>query len=379
MTTETARARLLETFLHLVRIDSPTTEEAACARYCADALRAAGCRVTFDDSAARTGSDTGNLVAELPGGTDAVLLLSAHMDVVEPCRGVEPVIQDGIVFSAGETVLGADDKAGLAAAIECVRRLAETDAPAPTVRCLFTVQEEVGLRGAKELADDAVKGDMCLVLDADGTPGGIVTAAPTHYTFKAAFIGKASHAGVAPESGISAIVMAADAISAIPVGRLDELTTANVGTIEGGSATNVITPRVDLTGECRSLDRARVEDVKAAMDAAMRQAADKHGGSVDIAWTLEYDGFRNAEDDPRLALVMDAVRDCGREPRTFSTGGGSDANVISALGVPTFALSCGMAGVHGVGEQIEIADLEALADICEAVARRLARQGEATR
>ncbi len=369
--------RLLETFLDLVRIDSPPSFEAATATYCARELEAAGCRVWFDDSAEKTGSDTGNLIAELPGTVPGVLALSAHLDVVEPCRGIEPVITDGVIHSAGHTILGADDRAGLAAAIETIRRFAENDRPHPALRAIFTVQEEIGLHGAKRLHDSDIACDLCLVLDAAGTPGGIVTGAPTQYTFIANFEGVASHAGVAPEKGISAIRMAAEATCAMQLGRLDTRTTANVGTIHGGRATNVITARCEITGECRSLDRDRVESVKAEMDAIMHSAAEKAGGSVDIVWRLEYEGFEVAEDGPEVTLVSAAMRDVGFEPKTYLTGGGSDANVLAALGIPTVALACGMIGVHGEDEQIAVADLYSLTRICEAVASRMAEEASA--
>jgi tripeptide aminopeptidase len=367
--------RVLETFLDLVRIDSPSREEADCAAYCARALEEAGCVVRFDGAAELTGSNTGNLIAELPGDGRGVLVLSAHLDTVEPCRGVEPVIFEGIVVSAGETILGADDKAGLAAAIECVRRLSEDSEPSPTVRCVFTVQEEVGLVGAKALAEADVKGDLCVVLDADGAPGGIVIAAPTHYTFEAVFEGRASHAGVAPEHGISAIAMAADAIGRMRIGRLDAETTANVGSIAGGGATNVIAAHTRTTGECRSLDRAKAEETRERMDAVMKAAASDAGGKVDVVWTLEYEGFRLSPDDGAVALARAAAADVGLDPKNLETGGGSDANVIAALGVPTVALSCGMQGVHGTSEQLAVEDLESLTRLCVAAARRLAREG----
>jgi len=268
-------------------------------------------------------------------------------------------------------VLGADDKAGLAAAIEAARRLVAGGETCPTLRCVFTVKEELGLVGAKALARDAVGGDLCLVLDADGTPGGIVVAAPTHYTFSATFFGRSSHAGVAPEKGVSALKMAADAVSAIDIGRLDDATTANIGTVEGGTATNVVAGRARVTGECRSLDRARVEEVRGRMHEHLLEAARRHGGSVDIEWNLEYEGFSCAEDDAAVSLVKAACEDAGIEPRTFTTGGGSDANVIAAYGTPTLALACGMSGVHATSEQIAVADLEALTRLVVAVARRL--------
>lgn len=369
-----ARERLLATFLDLVRIDSPSGEEAACAAYCERVLADAGCTVVSTGRPAVPGSDTSNLVAVLPGTVDGTLTLSAHLDCVEPCRGVEPVVQDGVVTSAGATVLGADDKAGVAAVIESVRQAMKIERR-PTIRCVLTVQEEVGLRGAKALTGEDVAGDLCLVLDADGSPGGIVVAAPTHYTFTAHFIGRAAHAGVAPEQGISAIGMAAAAISRLPIGRIDERTTANVGTVHGGSATNVIAQSVEVTGECRSLERAVVERVRAEMDEVMRRAAAEAGGEVDIEWTLEYEGFSVAPDDPALELVRQACEDVGIEARPFSSGGGSDANIIASLGVPTLALSCGMSGVHSTDEELAVDDLVALTEIVVAVIRRLGEAG----
>lgn len=366
-----ADERLLATFFDLARIYSPSTKEAACASYCADALQAAGCDIRFDDAGPITGSDTGNLIAELPGTAPGVLVLSAHLDCVEPCDGVEPVVCDGIIASAGTTILGADDKAGLAAAIECVRRLTEGDAPYPTIRCVFTVQEEVGLVGAKALDPTTAVGDLCLVLDAEGGVGSIVTGAPTHYTFTAEFTGKASHAGVRPEAGISAIRMAAVATERLPIGRIDEHTTANVGSVHGGTATNVIAAHCTLTGECRSLDRATVEALRESMDQTMRDCAAEAGGTVEIAWTLEYEGFRFSGDDAAVSVVARACENLGVVASYYETGGGSDANIFAAHGIPVVALACGMRGVHGVGEELAVADLEALAALCTGVATGL--------
>lgn len=362
--------RLLSSFLELVRIDSPSRLEADCAAYCASALEAAGCTVRFDDSARYTGSNVGNLIAELPGTLPRVLALSAHMDCVEPCRGVEPVLHDGIIVAAGETVLGADDKAGLAVAIEVIRRVAESGAPHPTIKALFTVQEEVGLNGAKALSAEDAACDLCLVLDGAGPAGGIVSGAPTHYTFTAEFVGRAAHAGVAPEAGVSAIALASKAISRMPLGRLDPHSTANVGSISGGTATNVVPGRCSVTGECRSLDRARVEAIRAEMDAIMRSAAREGGGSVDPIWSLEYEGFVVEDDDAHLALLIAACHDAGLEPLVQTTGGGSDANILAGKGVEVLALGCGMTDVHSTHESIAVSDMYAMARLLEAVIAR---------
>lgn len=365
-------SRNLDTFLDLVRIASPSRKERAVAEYALEALRAAGCSVRFDDSREKTGSDVGNLIARLRGTAPGrTVAFSAHMDCVDPCTGVVPVVgEDGVVRSAGDTVLGGDDKVGVAAIIEAVRRLSDDTSPHSDVLVVLTVSEEQGLIGAKALAAEDVDAEVCLVLDADGDVGGIVTAAPTHYTFSATFHGRASHAGVEPEKGISAIAMAAAAIEDMELGRLDARTTANIGVIEGGSATNVVAPSCKLTGECRSLDLERVENVRDAMDGAMRGAAARFGGEVEIAWTLEYRGFTVAEGAPILSLVEQACADIGVEARPFATGGGSDGNILAALGVPTVVLASGMSKVHSTTEELEILQLERLADLLVAVAQR---------
>ncbi|MDO8963324.1 MAG: M20/M25/M40 family metallo-hydrolase [Coriobacteriia bacterium] len=363
--------RLLETFFEAVRIDSPSGQEAAFGAWCAGRLEALGCSVRFDGSAEVTDSDCGNLIAELPGTAEGrTIVLCAHLDTVEPGRGIVPVMDGGVIRSAGQTILGADDKSGIAAILEALARVRESGRPHARVRVLFTTGEELGLQGAKALDPADCCGDLCLVLDADGSAGGIVTAAPTHYTFKATFQGRAAHAGVEPEKGVSAIAMAAEAIAAMPLGRLDPQTTANVGSIRGGRATNVVTAECVITGECRSIDAARAEEVRAGMDSAMREAASACGGSVNVRWTKEYDGFRFDEADPALRLVESAFEDVGIATRHFPTGGGSDGNVLTAKGLTTLVLSCGMTHVHGVDERIAVEDLEAIAAVIVAVLDR---------
>lgn len=370
-TVEEPDDRLLRTFLELIRIDSPTGEEAAVAEYCCDALKAAGLKVRCDSSKWQTGSNTGNVIAELsataPGRT---VVLCAHMDTVEPGRGIVPVVEDGVVRSAGDTVLGGDDKSGVAVILETLRRLSESKRKHACVRVILTVGEESGLRGAKQLEAKDASGDLCLVLDAAGAPGGIVTAAPTHWTFTAVFQGRAAHAGVEPEKGRSAIAMAAAAIGGMRLGRLDEETTANVGIIEGGIATNVVAAVCRLTGEVRSLDAGKALAARGEMEAAMRAAAKSLGGSVQLTWTKEYDGFKFDDADPLLAMVEDACRDANVKPRRFKTGGGSDGNVLTAKGLPALVLSSGMTNVHGTNETYNVVDLRAMVRLLDAVLAR---------
>jgi tripeptide aminopeptidase len=371
--TDTSTPRVLETFLEAVRIDSPSGEEARFAAWCAERLSAVGCEVRLDETGPGTGSDSGNLIAERPGtAPGTVVVLSAHLDTVEPGRDVEPLVVDGVVRSSGHTVLGGDDKAGVAAVLEALQRVHERGLAVPRVRVLLTTGEEMGLRGAKALDPAECTGDVCLCLDANGSVGGIVVASPTQYTFTATFEGVSAHAGVEPEKGISAIAMAADAVSHMPVGRIDHETTANVGEISGGGATNVIAASCVIRGECRSLDPMKVEEVRREMEGAMHAAASRAGGRVRTLWTKEYGGYRFSPDDARIALVEEACRDIGVEPRLFDTGGGSDGNVLTAKGLPTIVLSCGMTNVHGTGETLAVADLETLPDLIVALLVRAA-------
>ena len=362
--------RLLDLFCEIVRIESPSRREAAMAARCADELRGLGFSVRFDDSAAQTGADTGNLVAHLPGTAPGHVVLSAHMDTVQPCAGIEPVVEDGVVRSAGDTILSADDKAGVAAILEGVRSVVEEGAPRPDVTVLFTTCEELHLLGSGALAPDALPaGAPCYVLDADGAPGTVITGAPCHWTLEAVFAGRASHAGVVPEAGISAIQMAAAAIEAMPLGRLDEATTANIGVIAGGRETNVVPEACTLRGECRSLYPDRAEAQKAAMTAALEQAAARFGGSVDIDWTFSYGAVLYDEDDALVQTAARAARAAGLEPCFRHDGGGSDANVLAARGVRAVTLGVGMTAFHSPEEHISVDDLEGTARLVEALVR----------
>lgn len=278
--------RVLDSFLEMVAIESPSWHEAPMAAYCAEKLAEMGFAVTFDASAAETGSDTGNLIAHLPGTVPGRIGFSAHLDTVKPCAGIEAVIEQRhicdditcrmaeVVCSAGETILSADDKAGIAAIFEGLRSVLESGTPRPDITVLLTTCEEQSLLGAGALAEGALAWPENLpaatpeaerdgrfplfVLDADGAPGTIIMGAPYHWTLRARIEGRAAHAGVEPEEGVSAIQIAAAAVAAMPLGRIDECTTANVGRIEGGVAVNIVPAVVTLMGECRSLYEDRV-------------------------------------------------------------------------------------------------------------------------
>ncbi|MDY2624991.1 MAG: M20/M25/M40 family metallo-hydrolase [Coriobacteriales bacterium] len=368
--------RLLSTFLDLVRIGCPSLHEAPVAAYCRRELEAAGCTVVEDDTREQTGSDTGNLIATLPGTLPGKVFFDAHMDSVEPCTGVNPQIRDGVIWSDGTTVLGGDDKVGVASIIELMRSLAECDEPHPTVVGILTVGEEIGLLGSRAVSADLFEGgEPCFVLDDSEHPGTVTLAAPTHYVFTATFTGKAAHAGVCPEAGISAIQMAADAIAHMPLGRLDQRTCANVGTISGGTADNVVAAQAVITGECRSLEPLSVMGVKDRIQQACDQAAAARGGSVEVAWTKEYDGYDIPEDHPAVQVLRDAAASCGFAFNTLISLGGSDANVLGSKGCVPLVLGTGMTDFHTTTEHLAVGDLIGTCQLALAIVRRMGDRG----
>ena len=362
------KERLLATFLDLVQIDSVSYYEAAVAAYCKQALEQAGCAVWVDETQAATGSNTGNVIATLPGTRPGKLYLSAHLDTVVPGEGIRPVIIDGVVRPEGPTILGADDKAGVAAIIELVRSLAEADEPHPEIGVLFSVCEEIGLLGSLALDSRGFDGEPCLVLDGDGKPGVVAVGAPFHFKFTAAFTGKAAHAGIEPEKGISAIALAAEAVCNMELGRLDEHTTVNVGSISGGSADNIVPGICRLTGEFRVMEKDKAVQVQAQLESAMQGATTRLGGTVATTWVMNYAGYRVAEDDPLVVLVLEQAQELGLETETMLSGGGSDANIYTAEGLKALVLGTGMSGVHGLGEHLAVSDLEDLALLVISVA-----------
>ena len=347
-------ADLLRLFLDLVRISSPSGKEGPVAEEISARLRGMGLAVERDEA--------GNLLTRLDGEGEA-LLLTAHMDTVGPCDGVRPVVRDGVVYSDGTTILGADDKAGVAVILEVLRTLKEgTDSHRP-VEALFTVREEVGLEGAKAFDTSRLRARMGIGLDAGGEQGTLVVSAPAQNALQVSVHGRMAHAGANPELGINAIRVAAEAIAAMPLGRIDEETTANIGVIAGGTATNIVPDLVTIQGEARSRSEVKLQAQTDAMVRALEERAAAHGARVEIGVARQYDSYRFDEKDPVIALVTCAMRSVGVEPIMVPTGGGSDANVFNSAGIATVQVSCGMADVHTCNEHVAVADMVSTARI----------------
>ena len=365
------KERLLSTFLDYVQIDSESTHEGAMAARIAQDLKAIGCQVYVDNSGEQTGSETGNLYCTLPGTAEGEpILFAAHMDTVVPGVGVKPVIENGVIRSSGDTVLGGDDKSGIAAIVEALRTIVENNLPHPTIEALFTVCEEVGLRGSRNMDYSRITAKKAAVLDSSGDAGKIIVAAPGQYKLNAAVIGRRAHAGVAPEEGISAIQVLCEAVSNMKLLRIDEETTANIGTISAQYATNIVPERAELVGECRSRRDDKLEAQGRHMMDCLQAACDKFGATLEGGLTKAYSAYSYTEDDPFVQELMAACRKAGLEPTLAASGGGSDANNMSAHGLKALVLGTGMAKVHTVQEEITVKNLEDTAALVLAIAAK---------
>ncbi len=352
------RDRLVSTFLELVRIDSPSGQEEEIARHLTAELRSLGLTVERDT--------TGNIIARLAEEGQPILL-NAHMDTVQPGRGVKPVIEDGVIKSDGSTILGADDKSGVAVILEVLRVLVEQDLAHPPLEVALTVSEEKGLKGAKGLDLTRLRAQEGIVLDSGGEIGTIVISAPSQDKIRAVVHGKAAHAGVEPEKGINAILVAAEAITAMPLGRIDEETTANLGRIQGGTATNIVPDQAEIEGEARSRDERKLEAQVQAMTEALKKAANRHGATVEIDVQRSYSTFKLSEEDGIVRRAVAAARTLGLTPALVPSGGGSDANIFNAAGITTINISAGMEKVHTKEEQVAVADMVKCAEFLLAI------------
>lgn len=350
--------RLLDTFFNLVRIDSPSFQEADVAAHLKTLLEKLGLKVCTDDAGEHCEGNSGNVIAKLPGnGPGEPIALSAHMDCVPPCHGVEPVLEDGIVRSKGDTILGGDDKAGIAAIIEALRHVIETEISHPDITLVFSIAEESGIHGAKNLDLKKVGAKRFAVLDCSGSVGTIITRSPAKVDLTATFTGRASHAGFEPEKGISAITMAADAILNMKLQRIDEETTANIGIISGGSAINIIAETCTIHGESRSYHPAKLETQVTHMRQCCEDAAEKFGGDVLVEAQELYPALNVPDDSAMLQQAMAAITALGIEPKIESSGGGSDANILSSRDMDAVNLGIGMTAAHTTDEHIAVADL----------------------
>ncbi len=362
---EVERRRLNDLFAELCAIPSPFGREAAMAERGANDLRALGYEVEEDDAAAETGAECGNLLARIPGRSERSVMLCAHLDTVPHDGVVEPVLVDGGWQSAGETILGADNKATVSVLLALAHRAAVEGSPVG-VELLFTVGEENGLQGAKAFDVAKLRSDVGYVYDHASPIGEIIVASPTFYRLQARFRGQAAHAGVRPEDGRSAILAAAKAIAAMRLGRLDPETTANVGNIHGGAdGTNIVPERCTLLAEARSLNEDTADVVISDMVDRCYDAANDPLCECDVDVSVErlFRGYRHRPSAPSVMAAEAALRACGYTPKRVNTGGASDANAFVAGGLVCTNLANGTERNHEATERVSQASLQGMLDV----------------
>ncbi len=357
---------VLNYFFELVKIDSPSGDERKLADKLKKDLKDLGFKVEEDDSGQKAEGNAGNIIAYLKGNArKPPVLFAAHMDTVEKRGGILPVIdEEGKIFSEGPTVLTADDKAGICAIVQGIKWALKKGVEHGDIEIVFTVCEEIGLKGSKNLDTKKLKSKVGFVLDSSGKVGTIVTAAPAQNKLYFKIKGRAAHAGLEPEKGLSAIKVAGVAISNMNFGRIDEETTANIGIIRGGKATNIITDLVEMEGEARSRNELKLKRQTEHMIQAVKDAADSFGAEVECEVEASYPAFDFDECALIVRYVMNAVEKIGLKPILSPSGGGSDANILNGKGIPCVNLGTGFFNPHSPEEYITI---ESLINLCKLV------------
>jgi tripeptide aminopeptidase len=357
-----AAGGVVELFCDLAAIASPSRDERAVADRVLEVLRGLGLQPVEDDAGGRIGSNIGNIYCHLPptdGGGGTPIFLNAHLDTVPPDGPVEPEIRNGVIVNRRDTILGADNKAAVAVMIAALARL-QSGVPHAGVELVLTPMEEVGLQGAKAFDASALAARFGYCYDHAAPIGNVVLAAPTQKSLELRFLGRAAHSGIAPEEGRSAIAAAARAVADMPLGRIDDATTANVGLIRGGVAGNIVPPECRVWAEARSRDPVRLrEQVQAMLDSAT-YAANLAECELETRIVSEYEGYRLARSHEAVQLVAQALDGRGYPVTYIESGGGADANVFNAAGVTCVNVCNGMAEIHTASEHIAVADVEGM-------------------
>lgn len=387
--------RIVDRFLELVQIDTPSHMERPMADYLLKVMKEEyGCEVEEDDAGQRVmrgmepdkkklleqTAQTGNIIATLKGNVEGAtpLLFTAHMDTVVSSKGIQTQNESGVIKTDGKTILGADDRAGIVAILEALQYIKENDVKHGDLQFVFTIAEETGLFGSLYLDKANIKAEYAFVMDSGGPPDTIITSSPTEVDFTIRIYGKAAHSGVNPEDGLNAISVAADAISNLKMGRIDEETTLNIGIIQGGEKTNIVCDRVEILGEARSRNEQKLSAQMNNVHTAFTLASEKWGAKVDIEEQKIYDGFNLSEEDEVVRLAMEGLRRAGLTPKLAPRGGGSDTNNLNTKGIPAVNLGVGATNDHTVDESVTVNDLLSATKIVIGIIQTAAERTEVT-
>lgn len=354
-------ARLM---VRLCEIPSPSRAEGAVAEFVRSQLHALGAEVHEDDAAATLPAGCGNIVARFPATAPGTpIMFGTHLDTVPVAGPIEVELVDGALTNRHPAILGGDNKSAVAVVLEAMRRVVAEGRPHAGVELVFTPCEEIGLRGAHIFDPSPLHARFGFVYDHTGPVGDIVGSAPSLHKVEATFVGRASHAGIAPEAGRSAITAAARAVARMPLGRIDAETTANIGTISGGTATNVVAERCTLTAEARSRDERTLAVQLTAMLDALTWAASECEVDLETRVEKEFTAYRLGESDPAVRMAMEVLSRLGYMPRLVASGGGSDVNAFIRNGLPSVNLCNGMVAPHTPDERIAVSDLEKMLEV----------------
>ena len=356
--------RLLDTFLRYVQIDSENGHEKVMGETLVRDVKALGLDPITDKAGETFGSDGFNVFFRFPGTLPGdPFVLSAHMDTVVPGKGIKPFIEDGIIKSGPDTILGGDDKSGICGILEAITTILEKGLPHRTAEVVFSIGEEGGMRGAKAFDMSQLQSKRAFVLDSSGDVGKVIVGAPGQIKIFADVVGKRAHAGLAPEQGISAIQVAAKGSARMNLLRIDEETTCNIGTIKAEYATNIVPDRVSLVAEVRSRNFDKLNAQAAHMKDCLQAACDEAGAQLEIELRTNYVSYRVPEDSETVKMVLDAAKRVGVKGFTALGGGGSDANIFNRNGIEAVVLGTGMTKVHTTEEILKIENLNNIAEL----------------
>ncbi len=352
--------RLIESFVELVKIDSVSREEKKIADFLVKKLKDLGLEVIVDQAGEKVKSNSGNIIARLKGNKDKAIpiMFSAHMDTVVPGKNINPLCDGEKIISDGKTILGADDKAAIAALLEALYIIKEKNISHGDIEIVFSICEEIGLHGAKNLDISSLNARIAFVLDAGGQVGKIITTAPSQNSLEIIIYGKSAHAGSNPEEGINAIQVAGFALSRMKLGRIDEETTTNIGIISGGKATNIVPDEVTLEGEVRSRKEEKLDKYTEQLKKIAEDTAQEFKAKAEVKINREYYCYNLSTDDQVVKIATKAIKDMGLQPLLCPSGGGSDANVFNKKGFPSVVLAVGMEKVHTLEEYILVKNLK---------------------
>lgn len=352
------RDRIVREFMELTGIDSVSKQERAMADALKNKLQAMGLSHYEDNAGSACEGNTGNVICKISGNRDApAIMLMAHMDTVQPGINKKRLIDGDIIRTDGTTILGADDVGGIVPILECVRHLREEKIKHGDIYLVFTIAEEIGMVGASFLDVEKIPAAYGFVMDSGGPVERVVIKAPYMSKGSITVIGKAAHAGISPESGINAIAVLADAISQMPMGRIDFETTANIGTIEGGVAYNIVCEKVVMRTDVRSISLEKLNEQIAIMKSCFDRSIDKFGAKCIIDLPLSFPGWDIPKNSAICQLVSRGMEKIGRAPNFIASGGGYDGNFTNFKGIPTVILSVGTEAAHTVNEYINIIDM----------------------